>query len=115
MSKIGKHKTRVVIEDDGPTRVKFHDTEVVRVDVIEEPTWVGETLSPGKRQVTLKSGGWETATTKKRMNQAADTFGLDYRVYQRNFTWFVDVGTICQGHYSRQTLTFTDGLEITVV
>lgn len=46
--------------------------------------WDGE-------HVTLNSGGWQTVTTKRKMNQAANQFGLRFCVYQRNFEWFVDI------------------------
>ena len=39
--------------------------------------------------VTLNSGGWQTATTKNKMNQAANQFGLGFGVYQRKGDWFV--------------------------
>ena len=40
--------------------------------------------------VTLDSGGWETVTTKRKMNQASRQFGLGFSVYQRDYIWFVD-------------------------
>lgn len=41
--------------------------------------------------VTLNSGGWETVTTKRKMNQAANQFALRFCVYQRKGEWFVDI------------------------
>jgi hypothetical protein len=40
--------------------------------------------------VTLDSGGWETVTTKRKINQASRQFALGYTVYQRDYKWFVD-------------------------
>ena len=40
--------------------------------------------------VTLNSGGYETVTTKRKMNQAANQFALGFGVYQRKGEWYVD-------------------------
>ena len=40
--------------------------------------------------VTLNSGGYETVTTKRKMNQAANQFALGFGVYQRKGKWYVD-------------------------
>jgi hypothetical protein len=42
-------------------------------------------------KVTLNSDGWETVTTKRKMNQASNQFGLGFDVYQDNWTWFVNL------------------------
>jgi|TARA_R110002111_G_scaffold225365_1_gene286974 hypothetical protein len=55
--------------------------------------------------ITLKSGGWESVTTKRKMNQSALQFGLGFGVYQRNYEWFVDTPT-------GETLNFVDGMEL---
>ena len=39
--------------------------------------------------ITLNTGGWETSTTKLRMNQASSEWGLGYHVYQHKHDWFV--------------------------
>lgn len=53
--------------------------------------------------VTLNSGGYRTATTKRRMNQGAAKFNLDFVVYQDKFDWFVNLrGDI---------IPFTDGMQ----
>lgn len=41
--------------------------------------------------VTLNSDGWQTVTTKRKMNQAANQFGLRFGVRQKAGEWFVDV------------------------
>ena len=73
-SMVGTHRTNIRTED-GSTRVRYHNTDVVSFD---------------RDLVTLDTGGWETATTKLRMNQASNQFGLGYRVYQKDFDWFVE-------------------------
>lgn len=54
--------------------------------------------------VTLDSGGWQTVTTKRKMNQAANQFGLGYGVFQRKGEWFV---TTRDGEFP-----FQDGMRI---
>jgi len=74
-NKIGKTATSVKQGADGSISVRYHATEVVRVD----PDGV----------IHLDTGGWTTNTTKTRMNQTANQFGLGFHVYQENFEWFV--------------------------
>ena len=74
-STIGTHKTSKV-RIDNKLIVTYHSTAVV--------------LIKNNRYVTLNSGGWYTNTTKTRMNQASNQFDLGYRVYQKNFDWFVE-------------------------
>lgn len=78
-------QTRIVrgvattIEQDAQGRhVRYHSTRVV-------------TIHPNG-DVTLRTGGYRTNTTKTRMNQTANQFGLSFRVYQQNFDWFVRIG-----------------------
>lgn len=53
-----------VYEDQGDICIRYHATEVVRFN--------------GKR-IILNGGGWRTNTTKTRMNQAANQYGLGYQ------------------------------------
>ena len=39
--------------------------------------------------ICLKDAGWETVTTKSRLNRISDFFGLP-GIYQKNFKWFTD-------------------------
>lgn len=76
LSKVGKVATTVRGKMQGGfLSVVYHQTEVVRVE---------------NGTITLNHGGWLTATTKTRMNQAANQYGLPFMVYQRNGSWFVD-------------------------
>ena len=81
---VGSHKT-VVYNDNGDVVVRYHQTEVVRFD---------------ERRIILNSNGYQTHTTKQRMNQASNEYNLGFEVYQRDYTWFVD--------YKGQTLEFHD-------
>lgn len=59
--------------EDGYTIIRYHDTDVVKFN---------------DNEVVLQTGGWFTMTTKTRMNQASNQFGLGYTVYQKNHTWY---------------------------
>lgn len=56
--------------------VRYHSTDVFRYDT-------------DARTVTLRSGGWQTATTKLRINQAFNQYRLDFGLYQERGRWYV--------------------------
>lgn len=70
--KLGKIATSIRTEKS-KTIVRYHSTDVVEFDSCF---------------VSLNSGGWKTATTKARMNQASNQFGLNYQVYQKDLQWY---------------------------
>ena len=84
MTQIGKHKTKVK-KEDGKTIVTYHNTDVVTFD---------------SQEIVLNSDGYKTLTTKVRMNQTSNEYGLGYTVYQRQGNWFVD--------YADKTIPFED-------
>lgn len=71
---IGKHKTSILTEDN-TTKVIYHNTAVVTFNSDE---------------IILNTGGYETPTTKTRMNQTSNQFNLGFRVFQKAFDWFVE-------------------------
>lgn len=70
------------------SRVTYRNTDIV-------------THTP--KTVTLRSGGYETVTTKRKMNQASIQFDLGYGVFQKDFKWFVDLP-------NGKTVDFVDGM-----
>jgi hypothetical protein len=72
--KLGKHKTNVR-QENGVTIIRYHKTDIIQFD---------------DNRIVLDTGGWNTATTKSRMNQASNQFGLGYHVYQEDYSWYVD-------------------------
>ena len=60
--------------DGGTVTVAYHSTKVVEFD---------------DKKIVLRTGGWKTATTKARMNQASNQFNLGYSVYVDKGQWFV--------------------------
>ena len=83
---IGKHKTKVY-KEGGYTRIKYHFTDVVTFN---------------DSVINLDTGGWESVTTKARMNQAGQQYNLNFSVYQRNYKWFVD--------FKGETIEFKNGM-----
>jgi hypothetical protein len=94
---IGTHRTTVStheVPDIGMvTTVRYHNTDVVVFD---------------RDKVTLNSGGWRTRTTMLRMNQTARQHGLGFRVYQKDWAWFVAYDG--QGLFGRVVVEFHDGI-----
>ena len=74
-SKIGKHKTTVKVEN-GNLSVTYHWTEIVKDDL-------------ASRTITFNNGGFETATTKTRINQTLNQYNIPFRVFQKDFGWYI--------------------------
>ena len=74
-AQIGRHATSTHSQH-GVIYVTYHQTNVVAWD-------------KDASTVTLNTGGWYTPTTKKRMNQASQQFGLGFHVFQKDFQWYV--------------------------
>lgn len=83
---IGRTATSIRTED-GVTAVRYHWTDVVRFT---------------NDYIRLNSNGWRTVTTKRRMNETANQFGLGYSVFQKAHHWYVRLG--------EQVLDFSDGM-----
>lgn len=71
----------VIGEEDGYTYVQYHSTKVVKFKLFSDHA-----------EVILDTGGWNTNTTRLRMNQTANQFGLGFKVFQKDFTPYVQVG-----------------------
>ena len=98
---IGTHKT-TVYSANGYTHVQYHNTCVVSFSV---------------DYIVLRTGGWQTTTTKNRINQTAQQFGLDFRVYQEDYVWHVRIGPFTSDHTCRRELLFHcdgDGNTLTI-
>jgi hypothetical protein len=85
---VGTHATTVSTSDNY-TRVVYHATTVVKFN---------------HKDIILNSGGWVTATTKLRMNQTSNQFDLGFRVYQKDYEWFID--------YNGKTYDYFDRIRI---
>ena len=78
-----------IYQDNRDTVVRYHETIIVRFN---------------PKKITLDHGGWQTQTTRNRMVQASNQFGLGYRVFQKDFEWFVT--------YKGKTVPFISPLEL---
>ena len=74
-NRIGTHRTTVTVSENGSIIVSYHQTKVFIYNRV-----TGD--------LTLNTGGYFTATTKTRMNQACDQFGIPVKVYQKNGDWY---------------------------
>jgi hypothetical protein len=74
-NRLSSYKTKV-IEADGEVLVQYHDTVIVH-------------RKPRDKEILLDTGGYKTVTTKRKMNQAANQFGMPYDVFQKDWNWYV--------------------------
>lgn len=86
MNKLSSYKTNIY--HNKTTEIYYHSTCIVEFN---------------QDQVTLKSGGWQTVTTKRKMNQASNQFHLGYSVFQKDHVWYVTLP-------SGETVDFQDGM-----
>lgn len=69
--KVGNNTYAEILQNNS-VAITLHSTDVVTIH--EDNTY------------TLRSGGWQTVTTKDRINQYSPV-----RVYQRKYEWFVKI------------------------
>ena len=46
-------------------------------------------LDTASNQLTIKDGGWQSVTTKSRLNALLDEFAPSRGIFQKNWQWFV--------------------------
>ena len=73
LAKRYRHNTRLT-SSPGEVVLHLHDTPIVTV----YPSGL----------IQLCTGGWETVTTKRRMNEALTALCVDFTVNQRAFEWY---------------------------
>lgn len=66
MNKLSTYCTTIG-QADNRTVITYHSTAIVEFDA---------------DTITLRTGGWDTVTTRRKMNQAAVQFGLRYAVFR---------------------------------
>ena len=103
------NNTRVV-DGFGESIVYLHGTPVVKIKRVNSRTayqsdmWI----------IQLNSRGYRTATTKRRMNEVAGEYNLGFKVYQKNFDWYIDITQKLRGKWQSCTLDFIDGITFNV-
>ena len=58
----------------GVRYIVFHETTIMQIS---------------SSRTRLHINGWETAPTKRRINQASDYYNLGFQVFQKDFVWYV--------------------------
>jgi hypothetical protein len=76
---------------DGTMIIRLHHTNII-------------TVHPNGN-VTLSSGGWETLTTKKRLNTFIPHYLNNYQIIQRDYTWY-----LIDSNNPRKCIEFYDGI-----
>lgn len=72
---LNRYGNTAAIELEDRKICQLHSTIIVDVDL-------------NARHAKLYTGGYDTPTTKKRMNEALNQFGLPGVVYQKDYTWY---------------------------
>ena len=70
-----KSNTSVSVDNEGNQFVTLHGNLIAQISNFGD--------------IKLSSCGWQTVTTKSRLNAILDTFLSGIGVYQKNFDWFI--------------------------
>ncbi len=89
VQRVGVHKTVIFVDDIGFTNVIYHQTKIVDFDC---------------NSIRLNSGGYRTTTTKLRMNQTSNQFKLEFKIFQKKFTWLITFEGITSLFYDHMLL-----------
>ena len=90
--------TTVFTEDDGGTigaesKVYLHGNHIA-------------TYNYDLKELSLFDGGWQSNTTKSRLNALCYEFATGFSVFQKNWDWFVS------DFQSKTVKDFTDGITV---
>jgi hypothetical protein len=85
---------------------KVANTEVISCTNVSDVYLHGHLIARiGETWIELFDGGYQTNTTKSRLNAILSAFGMDgERVFAKNFDWFVN--------YNGQTIPFFSGMRL---
>ena len=90
-----KDNTSVIFED-GISSVYLHGNLIAEVD---------------DDSIKLYDGGWQTATTKSRLNALLSEFGYSTEhVFQKQFEWFISIFDLTEK--TMRTIPFTSGMRL---
>jgi hypothetical protein len=84
----------LIYDQSGRTCIQYAKTVIVEFDLTN---------------VTLRTGGWMSVTTKRKMNQAARQFSLPYSVYQKKGIWYLSRPGMVDASWDGTEITFTCG------
>ena len=57
------------------------------------------------KELSLYDGGWQSVTTKSRLNALCDELATGFSVFQKNWDWFVS-------DFQKTVVDFTDGITV---
>ena len=63
-------------------------------------------LDTATHKLTIKDGGWQSVTTKSRLNALLDEFVPDMGIFQKNWEWFVS------DRLTGQVVPFVSGMTV---
>ena len=90
-----KDNTSVIIED-GVSKVYLHGNLIAEVD---------------DESIKLYDGGWQSNTTKSRLNALLSEFGYaTERVFQKNYEWFINIFDLSEK--TMRVIPFTSGMRL---
>ena len=64
------------------------------------------TYNYANRELALYDGGWQSNTTKSRLNALCDEFATGFGVFQKNWEWFV------RDFNQKNVIDFFDGVTV---
>lgn len=89
--KVTRFGNITILKGDNNIGVQLHNTVVA-----------SKNLNTG--EITLNTGGWQTATTKTAMNTALEQFQVNAKVFVDAGVWYVK--------FNGQTLFFSDNMKL---
>ena len=63
------------------------------------------TYNYANKELSLYDGGWQSNTTKSRLNALCNEFATGFGVFQKNWNWFVS-------DFQNTVIDFTDGITV---
>lgn len=90
--------------EDGETRMYLHGNLIARAFTV--PGGFGVMDSD---QIEITDAGWQTVTTKERLNGLLSAFAPGCGIYQRNHVWYIDVADVRGDLEWNGRATFTRG------
>ena len=76
--------TSVTVDSEGNTDVRLHNNLIATIS--------------NNGDVKLSSCGWETVTTKSRLNAILDCFFNNLTIFQKNFVWYIGTDEFHDGY-----------------
>ena len=87
--KLSNYATTISSDENHRLIVTYHKTQIVKV--------------ANDGTITLNLGGWDTVTTRRKMNQASRQFNLGYSVYCKLGVTYVSFGNTVKVLFDTET------------